>query len=155
MKKIFSTLLIVCTLCAALATQAFAVSGETTTTDSALGTSSDEVTNPMPREFNRNYEDYYTIDGDVVIVTDDPNWDICDDRHDTVAMTESSGPSKCIVRVQYMEDGGEKWTDTDARYVELGGAAANFTIPENNTFRVLAWAVEGNDGYATMNVILK
>lgn len=94
MKKIIS-LLMACVCCFSLANTACAAMP---VIEAPGSTATETVT---PREFVRDYENYYTVNGSTVKVVEDPNWDIFDDRHVTVALTETSGPTKCKVTVYY------------------------------------------------------
>ena len=115
----------------------------------------EEVPDPSTRAFVEDCKDYYTINGSYQTILEDPNWDIWEDTHVTISMTESSGPTKCSVTVYHKEDSASGWIHAGTSTVVLGGSACSFTIPENHTFRVVARATAGNNGYATLQVSLK
>lgn len=128
------------------------------TDDSSLSTVTSSTTSSgttAPREFVCDFEDYYTLNGDSVTVTEDPNWDIFEDTVATVSLKDSQGPTECSVTAYYKKDSAALWTYCGSGTVELGGTPYSFSIPENYTFKVTAQATAGHSGNATMTVSLK
>lgn len=128
------------------------------TDDSSSSTATSSTTSSgtaAPREFVCDFEDYYTLNGDSVTVTEDPNWDIFEDTVATVSLKDSQGPTEFSVTTYYKEDSAASWTYCGSGTVELGGTPYSFSIPENYTFKVTAQATAGHSGNAAMTVSLK
>lgn len=151
MKKL--ALFLACALFLGITITSCASTDDSSSSTVASSTTSSGTANP--REFVRDYEDYYTLNGSYVTVVEDPSWDIVEDTIVTVSLKDSQGPTEFSVTAYYKEDSAASWTYFGSGTVELGGAAYSFSIPENYTFKVTARATAGHSGNATMTVSLK
>lgn len=97
-----------------------------------------------------SYEQYYVMDEQGVVVTG-----VAPDKSDNAAIAvkfkRSSGPSNCVVNIQYKTKEDSAWTSLSPETLEVAETCA-FQVPAGCSYVIKAIPTHGRNGYATFEI---